>query len=612
MAIDRRTELFNGKYSMPRIKNMQSKDPRAYKELQHMFEAMWRTYLIKGAKGSISLPYWAQKIKSPKLMNITLQILSEAGYIIISTKPNQNWSEAKLNKDKLLEWITKEELASIRKQFKWNKYLLTNIEVDEKCANLTSTKGVVSDTGLYRPGFAKTGKTEFSFDIPTMKLYYSEVIKLVNYGIEKTLIKYPILRDDLANYGNIGKEVIDSYMLDSSIYNSGNRTSDPRGRNIAGYLNKIGNPVGYKIMRSLLVIPEANRNIATKKGLKAKYLFIAELAGYKSGTIGGKIAYGKQCYKTKWYPDLDLSNEDELKELPDSIWLERLYIDIDNYFNTDNYKWTVPIELDASASIKSYYGLLLGHKPYLVECNVIVEEDKLNDAWAHDMITNRNQAKSVMRILYGSKQPILDMWSAMDIKGTREEAIAMEKDITTGNLAPANLMKQFMATHSNMQPEMELNIWNEKFIVKCNKFYNRGEKTIKYDLYDSYSKSIKRIHHTDTIKVPNLQQFRTWTSTGLIHHLDSRVMDYTCNIVYNIAKWCIDIHDAIIVDCEYAELAREVYASQIDKLYKDRNSILENYFRSLNISASTLAEWKEIMKLVEPAGEFKCSPMVLK
>jgi len=40
MSVDRRTELFNGKYSMPHIKDMQSKDTRAYRELQYMFEAM--------------------------------------------------------------------------------------------------------------------------------------------------------------------------------------------------------------------------------------------------------------------------------------------------------------------------------------------------------------------------------------------------------------------------------------------------------------------------------------------------------------------------------------------------------------------------------------------
>jgi len=612
MAVDRRTELFNGKYSMPRIKDMQSKDSKVYRELQHMFDAMWRAYLVKGSKGTVSLPYWAQRVKSPKLMNIALQMLSEAGYITVSTRPTQNWSEAKLCKAKILEYVTEKELASIRKQFKWSKYMLTNTEVDEKCANLTSTKGVVSDTGLYRPGFMKAGKTQFKFDINMMKSYYSEIVELVNYGIEKTLTQYPSLRGDLANYSNVGKEVIDYYMLVNSTYNSGNRTSDPRGRDIAGYLSKIGNPVGYKIMRSLLVIAEDKRNIATEKGLEAKYLFIAELAGYKAGTVKGKIAYGKQCYNCKWLPDLDLTDEKELKELPEAIWLERLYIDIDNYFSIDNYRWQVPIELDASASIKSYYGLLLGHRPYLVDCNVIVENGKLNDAWAHNTITNRDQAKSVMRVLYGSKQPILDMWTDMGIKGTREEALAMENDLTVGQYAPANLMKQFMANHAQMQPEMKLTIWNETFTVQCNKFYNRGETTIKYDLYDSNSKSIRRIHHTEIIKVPNLQQFRVWTSTGLIHHLDSRVMDYTCNIVYNASEWCIAIHDAIVVDAEYADLARVTYASQIDKIYSERKQIIQEYFRSINIPASAIVEWQEIMDLVEPIGDFKCSPMVLK
>jgi len=611
--IDRRLELFNGKYTMPTIKDMKAKDSKAYRELEAMFNAMWNSYLVKGTKGSISLPYWAQRVQSPKLMNIALKLLSENGYITVSTRPSHNWSEASLCEDKLLEYVTKEELSSIRKQFKFQRYMLNNSDVNEDCQWLTSTKGTISNTGLHREGFMKAGKTEFMFDVDTMLEWKDEVVSLVNYGIEKTLVQYPNLRDDLANYGNVGLEVVEYYLYTNGVYNSGTRYSDPRGRDIAGYLSKIGNPVGYKIMRSLLVIPEEYRQVATNKGLEAKYLFIAELAGYKAGTIAGKIAYGKECYEKRYQHELNLMLEHDLKELPENIWLMRLYKDIDGYISIDGYKWTCPIELDASASIKSYYGLLLGHKPYLVDCNVIVEDDVLNDAWSHDVIKDRKQAKSVMRVLYGSKQPIMDMWLAMGIKGTREEAIAMEKDITTGHLAPANRMKEFMANNANMSAEMNINIWNEKFTVQCNKFYNRGETTIKYDFYDSHSKSVRRIHHTDTIKVPNLQRFKIYTSTLLIHHLDSRSMDVTCNVVYDAYQWCLPIHDAQICDCEATDLARETYAKQIELIYRDRNGILTNYFRSIGIQASAIQEWQdEVMAYVEPVKEFKCSKMVLK
>ncbi len=90
-------------------------------------------------------------------------------------------------------------------------------------------------------------------------------------------------------------------------------------------------------------------------------------------------------------------------------------------------------------------------------------------------------------------------------------------------------------------------------------------------------------------------------------------MDFTCNAVYDKYAWAIDIHDAIIVDCEAVGYAREQYANMINNVYNDRKSILQNYFRSINIPASKQGEWKEVMSKVEPVEDtFKCSPMVLK
>jgi len=607
----KRLELLNGKYTMPRIIDMQSKDARVYRELQLMYSAMWNAYLTKGCKGSISLPYWAQRIKSPKLMNIALKLLSEKGYITVTTQPHRNWSEASLNEDKILSYVDKAELISIRKHFKWSKYLLTSTEVNEEDATLTRINGTVKNTGLHRPGFTKASKTKFQFDTATMQEHYSEVVQLVNMGIESTLAKYPALREDLVNYSEVGKEVVDTYLHIDGTYNSGGRKSDSRGRNIQGYLNKIGNPVGYKIMRSLLVIPEENRQQATRKGLLAKYLFIAELNGYKVGTVFGKIRYGINCYHNRTLHTLDLTNSDDLKELPDNIWLERLYKDIDAYYMNIKHKWTVPIELDMSASVLGFYGILLNHQPYMNRCNMV--GNTLNDAWGHHTIKNRAQFKTIMRQLYGSQATPQAMWDDMKIPYTHEEAVAFTKELLDGEMSVANIFKNFMINNAQMQPTMELNVWGEKFVVECNRFFNQGEQTISYDLYDSHSKSIKRIHHTDTIKVPNLQAFRRYVATALIHHLDSRAMDTTCNAVYDQYQWVLDIHDAAIVDAEAAKLVRIVYANQLERIHTDRKFILQDYFRSVNIPAMAITEWKEVMSKVTPLnGPFKCNKMVLK
>ena len=48
-----------------------------------------------------------------------------------------------------------------------------------------------------------------------------------------------------------------------------------------------------------------------------------------------------------------------------------------------------------SASVLGYLGLLLNHKPFLDRCNIT--NGPLTDAWAHPVITNRKQFKTIMR-----------------------------------------------------------------------------------------------------------------------------------------------------------------------------------------------------------------------
>lgn len=111
-----------------------------------------------------------------------------------------------------------------------------------------------------------------------------------------------------------------------------------------------------------------------KTECNAIFLFIAELTGSftpGSGDKDCKIACGKQDYKLNNLHTLDLTDEEDRKELHENMWLERLYTELDEYFEItraankrlvrsiavdttvsyrkETYKWTVPIELDASA-----------------------------------------------------------------------------------------------------------------------------------------------------------------------------------------------------------------------------------------------------------------------
>lgn len=632
-------QILNGTLTMPNIYNMEKVyGYEVYSQIKAMFSAMWYAYLSKGPKTPISLPYWAKRIKHPKAMNQALKILSDSNWIIVSTLPNNNWSEAYLNEPKLTQYVDKEQLDHVRMYKKFNKYKLELHSLDQDFgANKMKINGKIYTTDYACNGFAKAGKVPFSYDTNALGYHFNLILDEVNKGIEKMIIDYPQIIQDHANYREISTEVVESLLFDSGTYNSGPRTSDPRHRNNAGYLNKIANPVGFKVMRGLLTIPKEYRNVCTPKGLINKYLFIAELVGFRSGTVEEKIQLGRSSYynKTMSYDKVE------------NIWLERLYKDIDNAFEgkwsslrqslfdkqnfkrlakfeiiiikESAYKWQVPIEIDVSASVLAMIGLLLNHKPFLDRCNVI--SGTLSDAWGHNVITNRDQFKTIMRQCYGSQMSAQQMWDDMDLPYTPEEVHAFNKEMESGDIAVAIAFKDFIINNAQMQPEMELNVLGDKVKTYCNHFHNVGETTSVFDLYDTATDSIRRIHNTETKRVPDLKSFRRYSVTGLIHGLDGRIMDNATDAVIDRYGWMIPIHDAKILCCEAADYARDVYANgrttnepSLKYIHKNRNKILSDYFTSLNISASKLSEWEANVKpLIEPfEGELEINPLVLK
>ncbi len=271
-----------------------------------------------------------------------------------------------------------------------------------------------------------------------------------------------------------------------------------------------------------------------------------------------------------------------------------------------------------SASVLGFIGILLNHKPFLDRCNIT--QGNLTDAWGHDIITNRKQFKTIMRQCYGSQMSAQDMWRDMKITFTQDEVDAFNYEMKHGDLAVAIAFKDFIIDNAQMQETMQLHVLNEQATTHCNRFHNVGELTTEYDLYNSATKGIRTIHNTSIKQVADLKSFKRYAITGLIHNLDSQVMNNTADAVMEIYNWCLPIHDAAIICCEAADYTREVYANgrtadepSLKSIHTNRNKILTNYFRSLNIPASKVSEWKKVTNKVIPfMEELVINPLVLK
>lgn len=277
-----------------------------------------------------------------------------------------------------------------------------------------------------------------------------------------------------------------------------------------------------------------------KSEVNAVLLFVAELAGcFKpgSGDVNDKIEAGARSYITNELHELDLTDEEDRKDLHENMWLERLYAELDVYFKIPDsvkdktvvrglsvyttasyrkagFKWTVPLELDASASMLQYMGLLLNDKRLMEMTNVI--GDTLQDPWKLEGMPRKMLKTAATPMLYGSAKQAHELWQDAGIEYTPEHIKLYAEEMAGGAFGVANLLKEFIINNATPRPEMEVKIWTDEFSINCNRFRYVGEKTKAYKAWDSIDKRYNIVLHTDTVKVPDLDRFKRYFMTLLI------------------------------------------------------------------------------------------------
>ena len=627
--------------------------------MEHMFASLWHRFLNN--KSSTSTVYWYDKFESDKVFNNFLYHLSNSGWAIIKTLPTKNWSEIELNESKLLQFVSKELLDNIRRSFKFNKYRMTNTTATKY--NVTKLLGKKQDTGLERKGFSRAGNSQFSYDTKYIEFYRDAIELNLTKSMRELGLDAEDFNDDI-DYASVSKEILDFHIENpNSIFTTGENVNDSRGRAISSALSKVFNPISSKDARSLVVIND-DRDF-NDSHLEPVYLFIAELIGNKQKSMALKALEGKRCYEARELHSLDLVTKQlidqekqkeenkradhDRKELHENIWLERLYDELDRYnefkasFYKSNFKyriltqklsrarvqksidsitasikeltnsitvigfnWTVPIELDCTASMLQIQGALLNHLPFLEKTNCFGSE--LQDIWTVPGIPRKMFKDAATPMLYGSSQSVKALWVANKHTFTKEQLALANKELTKGTFAVAKLFKDFIIKNVKPKETMKVKIWGQEFTIKCNRYKHKGDYKVRYNIFDSASNKVKTIWHMHTQDIPDLEQFRRFFVTLICHNLDSRVMDYICRFI----NWIIPIHDASIVSPIDATEVRELYCGQINKIHTERQTILSEFFESIGIDSSSAMDWKRVKEAIIPAVGFKCQQMAMK
>lgn len=253
-----REQLFNGKLDLPSYQKFVAAIGPDYTNLaDKFFKALWHQYLIN--KGTVSLPYWADRFNNPQVFNIILISLADAGWIESHSIPARNWAEANLLESKLYTWVTQTELAQIRATFKFSKYI-SRSEASTK-ASATRLNGKTQNTGLIREGFMKSGNTKYQFDTDYITDYYDVIRANATKSMDK--VKAIIhasggeFVSDQATYDTISVDILEYHTQHKhEQFSRGDNYNDSRGRAISSGLSKVFNPISNKDARALLIIAE--------------------------------------------------------------------------------------------------------------------------------------------------------------------------------------------------------------------------------------------------------------------------------------------------------------------------------------------------------------------
>lgn len=224
-----------------------------FRLIKQFCDSLWINY-IKNPKYQLAIPYWSDKFNNELNFRIAMMALAKGGWINSTCSYTASWGQVQLNEDKLLNYCTPDELASMRAEFKYAKYALDF--KNSTVTNKTKLGNEFINTGLERVGFAKAGNTQFGFDTTYINKYKEDICKNFTKGMDKVREQFPEMKTDEASYDKVSEGIVDFYNDNpEEIYTTGNNLSDSRGRAISSCLRKVGNPIGYKDMRALLVIP---------------------------------------------------------------------------------------------------------------------------------------------------------------------------------------------------------------------------------------------------------------------------------------------------------------------------------------------------------------------
>lgn len=243
-----REQILSGILPCP-IVTLIEENPTFESKILTYWKSLWVNFL---AGNEVNGLIWYDEL-GYTLYNQLVRTLCSHGWITSDSRTGRKWASAQLSKDKLLEFVTEDELVSVITAKKYTKYTLECEEA--RASTLVKQNGITKRTGLIRKGFRDAGNTQFGYDMAKLSEYEEAVKKNIVKSMDKVRDVYPEMQNQDFSYDNVAVGIFEWHKDNAhEVFTTGDNINDSRGRAISQCLKKVFNPISSKDARASLII----------------------------------------------------------------------------------------------------------------------------------------------------------------------------------------------------------------------------------------------------------------------------------------------------------------------------------------------------------------------
>jgi hypothetical protein len=557
-------------------------------------------YALISGRNTQSVPYCIDQMGQEEFLR-ALKVLIDNKLVYSTLK--HNFAELVINIETIKSLgIDLEELVY---DFKLQHYSLEYRDIKDHISVVKHRHGK-NLPAFNRNNLNKAHNFEFKFDTEMLEKHIKEIAsELVLKMLKQRVKQDPKFKLSESDYESIIIDVLKQYILSDGTYNLGGCNFDWRGRSIALQLEKILNPVGYKLGRALLVLPAVKYTTDDRDTLNSIYLFLAqELIGSCVGmSIAEKIEVGKQAY----------FNRVESDDLVTKIWTQRIFAQLDKLYEFGEVDWEVSIEVDFNNSLAMVTGLITGDKRLLNATNAT--GDIIADAWDIEGV-RRPVAKLMTAKFYGSSASLKSLAKKKDLKVETKELRLLEREASSGMYAVIVNLGELLKEGSTIDtPTYSVSVLNQHYTVEVQK--TMPVEVINKRYWTVVDGTLKMFNNHSVVEAKDYKRNRLSLYTGLIHNLDSWIMNRIIGSVSN----ALPVHDAVILLPHQASVVRKASTEAMKYIFDRKQQVLRDYMVSIGVinpdgtfkTPKGLKLYKKLIASIDPASsDTQFSPYALK